>query len=276
MSENSLTIAEWLETASVKLTNVGIGTAELDCLVLLEDCLSKNRAHILAHPEIALSQKQQLFLNGQLKKRLSHEPMAYIRGKQEFYGRDFLVDERVLVPRPETETMIELLLKIPLANKSGVVVADIGTGSGAIGITAQLELPKSTVFATDIDNDCLKVALKNNNVFKTTLMFCRGNLFEPLLGERIDIMLANLPYVPNDFKVNRAALNEPHQAIFGGPDGLDLYRTLFEQLSGSTHKTSFVLTESLPTQHVLLAEIAYSNGYKLTESDDFIQLFSAC
>ncbi len=268
-----MTIHDWLAHAKSKLTAADIATAELDSLVLLQDALGKNKAFILAHPEIVLNKEQQVFLKKSLLRRINHEPMAYIRRKVEFYGREFFVDESVLVPRPETETMIDVLKDLVTKN-SLRSFADIGTGSGAIGITAQLEFPGSKVYATDIDKKCLKVSEKNNRVFKTTLKFLHGDLFEPLLNEKVDTVLANLPYVPNDFGINKAALNEPHLAIFGGDDGLDLYRKLFDQLLTAMHTPKWVLTESLPFQHEQLNKIASQHGYKLDKTDDFIQVFT--
>src|SRR4051812_18952492 len=96
------------------LRDAGIGTARLDAMVLLEDCLSKDRAHLLAHPELELTAEQEKLLDAQIKRRLAHEPLAYIRGKTEFYGRDFLINKYVLEPRPESETIIDLLKKLPL------------------------------------------------------------------------------------------------------------------------------------------------------------------
>lgn len=275
MNGNSLTkINDWLRTAKQKLSSAGIGTAELDALVLLEDQLGQNKAFILAHPEIVLTKKQLQILNKQLVSRTQHKPLAYIRGKVEFYGRDFLVDERVLVPRPETEAMIDNFGQLAYKHKQ-LTCVDVGCGSGAIGITVQLENPAITVFGTDIDKKCLTVSKKNNQLFNTTLVFCHGDLLAPLKNKKVDVVLANLPYVPNDFGVNKAALSEPHIAIFGGNDGLDLYRRLFEQIQKLKHQPSYVLTESLPTQHASLNKIARQVNYKLKKSDDFIQVFAA-
>lgn len=264
----------WLKNASLTLSGAGIASAELDALVLLEDCLKLNRAFILAHPEKSLLNKQRLFLDEQVQRRAAHEPLAYIRQGVEFYGRSFFVDKRVLVPRPETEAMIELLLQLPLAQQPDTVIADIGTGSGALAITAKLELPKSRLLATDISSDCLVVARKNSNVFKTTLMFYRGDLFEPVANQKVDIVLANLPYVPKSFELNKSANFEPAKAIFGGEDGLSLYRRLFEQLSASPNTPRYVLAESLPVHHKELVKIAELHHYRLLKEHGFIQVFT--
>lgn len=269
----SVTIHDWLTLAAKKLDAAGIGSARLDALVLLQDCLDQNKAFILSHSENVLTKKQLQFLDKALARRVTHEPLAYIRERVEFYGRDFFVNARVLVPRPETETMMELLKEIA-PQKVSPIIADIGTGSGAIAITAQLEIPSGTLFATDIDKKCLKVSNENNRLFNTTVRFFHGDLLAPVHDQKIAIVLANLPYVPNDFDVNKAVLHEPRIAIFGGDDGLDLYRRLFEQIKSMANKPPYVLTESLPMQHEALNKIAVEAGYKLQKTDDFIQVFN--
>lgn len=266
-------INDWLFTASASLQESSISTARLDCLVLLEDCLQKDRAFILAHPELELSAKQLAVLQQQLTRRSSHEPLAYIRGKTEFYGREFFIDERVLEPRPESETMIDLLKEL---GTPAVNIADIGTGSGALAITAQLELPEARVAAVDIDPSCLSVAAKNAAFHEGSIELFPGDLLQPFLQKSCnfvpDVLLCNLPYVPDSFQINRAATHEPALALFGGPDGLDVYRTLFTQ-AAKLPKKPVILTESLPPQHPALTDIATSYGYRQKVEDDFIQLF---
>jgi release factor glutamine methyltransferase len=260
----------WLKRATERLQAAGIGTARLDCLVLLEDVTDKNRAHWLAHPETKLTDEQLKRLNLLLGRRARHQPLAYVRGKTEFYGRSFAVNKRVLEPRPESETMIELLKKVSNDNKS---IADIGTGSGALAITAKLELPDTQVSAVDIDPGCLKVARSNSKSLNAEITLLEGDLLMPL-SKTPDIILANLPYVPDTYHINEAAMEEPRLAIFGGPDGLDLYRRMFEQIHALPSRPQFVLTESLPFQHHSLATIARAHGYIQDQKDDFIQLFS--
>jgi release factor glutamine methyltransferase len=263
-----MTTGEWLTGSQKKLYTADISTARLDILVLLEDCLQIGRAQLLAHPEQVLTDGQQYTLDTQVKRRAQHEPLAYIRGKTEFYGRNFFVDQRVLEPRPESETIIELLKTLQLPDKP--LIVDVGAGSGALAITAKLELPNAVVTAIDIDLGCLDVAQQNAASYDVQIAFLQCNLLEKY-DQKADVLLCNLPYVPDDFPVNAAALHEPWLALFGGPDGLDLYRRLFAEL---TFKPTFILTESLPKQQVDLAHIAQTRGYTLVKTDDFIQLFS--
>lgn len=273
---NSVTSITWLSKATKLLNDAGIGTARLDCLVLLEDITGKNRSWLLAHPEYELPDSTLQELEKLLLRREKHEPLAYIRGKTEFYGREFAINHDVLEPRPESETMIELLKQyLP---SEGTTIIDIGTGSGALAITAKLELPRATVIATDIDSKCLKVAAQNAEKHHTDITFLQGDLFAPFLAPNPQpstpsVILANLPYVPENYSINAAAAAEPYHAIFGGKDGLDLYRQLFNQIQLIQKRPNFIITESLPFQHNELATIAEQSQYYESKSFDFVQLF---
>lgn len=263
------TIHKWIAENTTYLHAADIQTAKLDVLVLLEDVLNKNRAQLLAHPELRITPEQERILGQLLERRAKHEPLAYIRGKSEFYGREFIVNNHVLQPRPESETMIDMLKKLQIRRPK---IADIGTGSGALAVTAKLEIPSSDVCATDIDSNCITLAKKNTHRHDAEVKFIQTNLLDDLKHQ--DILLCNLPYVPDKFPINKSAEFEPRLALFGGADGLDLYRKLFEQIENMDMKPVFVLTESLPLQHEELAKIAQKHGYKLQKEQDFVQLFS--
>lgn len=268
-----MNIISWLSEATDKLKLSGITTARLDCLVLLEDFVGKDRSWLLANPEYEL--KQIKGINEQVRRRASHEPLSYIRGKSEFYGRTFVINKHTLEPRPETETMIELALD--MVDKKYLII-DIGTGSGAIAITMKLQRPDLHVIATDIDEKCIETASKNAEILNANVTFLHMNLIENMsqkVSDRTEnvIICANLPYVPDKYKVNEAAKFEPRHAIFGGKDGLDLYRELFQQISSIKYLVSSIFTESLPFQHPELANIAENAGYKLHQTEDFIQVF---
>jgi len=211
-----------------------------------------------------------------VERRAKHEPLAYIRGFTEFYGRKFRVNKRVLEPRPESETMIDLLKEVVTSNKkqitSGWRIADVGTGSGALGITAALELHNHNVDLFDIDSNALGVAKHNCELHELRLKAAKRDLLRNA-HTHYDVILANLPYVPTHFHINEAAAREPRIAIFGGSDGLDVYRRLFEQLAGFSWRPSYIFTEALPPQHPKLTDIASANGLKLKTAQDFIQLF---
>lgn len=268
------TVGEWLLSANALLTRVGIGTPHLDALVLLEDTTRHDRSWLLAHTEKELTDAQLMVLNEQLNRRATHEPLSYIRNKTEFYGREFYIDHRVLEPRPESETMIDMLKRLHLPRE--VTIIDVGTGSGALAITAKLEIPRSDVMATDVDPEAIKVAEQNCQRHNCDVHFLKGNLLKPFYlhyHPKNAVLLANLPYVPDSFQINPAAMREPRTAIFGGPDGLDLYRQLFEQIDPLAYKPEYVLTEAMPPQHEVLKTIAKQHGYRLLKHEDFIQVF---
>jgi release factor glutamine methyltransferase len=269
-----MNIGDWSKkTHRLLEETAAAATAKLDSLVLLEDIIKKDRAWILAHPEFELDVNSLHKLDSMIERRAKHEPLAYIRGKSEFYGREFMVSSATLQPRPETETMIDLLKKLDLPARP--TIADIGTGSGAIAITAKLEIPQALVFATDIQPETLKIAQKNAQKLHTEVSFLQGNLLEPLYTLQVitSTLLCNLPYVPDSHTINQAAMQEPKIAIFGGGDGLDLYRQMFAQIDMRQKKTKYILTESLPFQHDTLIYIAKKSGYVEVEREDFILVF---
>ena len=274
-------IHEWLKQAEDQLETVGIATARLDALVLLEDVTGIGRARLLAEPDMELSAAQTAKLEKLLKQRAQHEPLAYIRGRTEFYGREFVITPDVMEPRPESETMIDvfkdlakdgLLDQKEPGNELPLRIADVGTGSGALGITAALEASNASVDLLGIDPKALTVAKTNVDKFTLNVSVIKSNLLGRSAKD-YDILLCNLPYVPDDYPINQAATREPRIAIFGGPDGLDVYRKLFKQVSKFPRRPLYILTESLPPQHESLQGIAQRHGYQLQQSDDFIQVF---
>ena len=272
----SITLGSWLHAAEKHLKNAGIDTARLDCLVLLSDELLCDKSWVLAHPEHILQIEQTEKLDTKIIHRARHTPLAYIRGHAEFYGRDFIVNTDVLVPRSESEDMIDLLKQVMTSDIE--TVYDIGTGSGVLAITIKLEFPRVTVIATDIDNTCLGTAQKNALILGADVAFIQGDLLQPIRDSRLEtrdsIFLANLPYVPSDYPVNKAATYEPSLALYSGPDGLGHYRTLFTQLTTLTKSPTHVITESLQDQHGALAGIAEHNGYSLALVKGLAQLFA--
>ncbi|HET9098157.1 MAG TPA: HemK/PrmC family methyltransferase [Candidatus Saccharimonadales bacterium] len=282
-------IHDWLQLAEKQLRSVNIPSARLDSLLILEHVTVRDRAWLLANPEYEISADESRKLKDLLSRRLQHVPITYLFGRCEFYGRTFLLNDSVLDPRPESETMIDLLklvtgprteidqmtnkVKLPDQQPGQILrICDVGTGSGALGITAKLEVPAAVVDLIDIDKAALKVAEMNVDFFTIEARLFHSDLLANTDGD-YDILLCNLPYVPDSFQINTDALHEPQIAIFGGPDGLDAYRRLFQQISRRQSKPLYILCESMPPQHSRLARIASSAGYRLTLADGFIQLF---
>lgn len=270
-----MNIHKWLKEATEKLESVSVPSAKLDAEVLLADLLDKDRSWLHTHPDFELKASDQIILDKQISRRTEHEPIAYIRGKQEFYGREFIVSPDTLTPRPETETMVEVLLEIVERDQT---IIDLGTGSGCIAITAKLELPDSAVYATEISESALKIAKQNAAKLKSDVTFLHADLMSRLDANVIEgaILCCNLPYVPDDYTINKAATHEPKIALFSGNDGLDHYRKLFSSLAMLElrgQSPAAILTETLPMQHKELELIANEHDYKLMQTRDFIQVF---
>jgi release factor glutamine methyltransferase len=261
----------WLQEATKKLIDAGIQTARLDALVLLEFATAQERSFILAHPEAILLPEQEASLELALSRRIKREPIAYIVGKKEFYGRDFTVTKDVLIPRPESESFIEALQNnTPLSGKS---LLDVGTGSGALAITIALEHPELQVFASDVSNEALKIAKLNATNLQATVTLLQADLLEGV-EQDFDIIVANLPYVPEDFKSQPELSYEPHLALYAQDGGLSLINQLFEQAPAKLLEGGLLLIESLPSQHAAIKDTARVNGFTLLSEHDLIIAFT--
>lgn len=261
-----------------RLHKAGVDSPRRDSLVLIEDLLDKDRSWVNAHAEFELTKDQIKKLDTQLKRRVGREPLAYIRGKAWFYGRFFEVNPDVMIPRPESESFIEFLKEI----KPGKLI-DIGTGSGCLAITAKLELPQTEVIAIDNSQNALKIAQKNAKNHTVNINFYKSNMFDPKdmfesSGDRTKnetlVVVANLPYVPENLITGPEIEHEPASALFSGKDGFDHYREFFGQVGRLEQKPKFILTESLKDQHKTMAGLAENTGYRLIKTDLLVQLFS--
>ena len=270
-----MNIDTWLKQSIDTLKLAGISTARLDALVLLADEMGHDKAWVLAHPDYILQIEKLKKLSTKITHRAHHTPLAYIRGHAEFYGRDFAVDERVLVPRPESEDIIDELKK-NVGDILHPLIVDVGTGSGCLAVTASLEIAPSTVVATEIDSSALIVAKANAKNLNSQAAFLRGDLLAPLEQYPVEgpvIILANLPYVPYDYPVNDAAKHEPKLALFSNDNGLEHYKRLFDQLQAMNLEVNAVITESLVTQHQALEKLAQSHGYVVSSVKGLVQTF---
>lgn len=240
-----MTIQKHLKYASEKFALARITRPNLEAEILLSALIKKPREYILAHPEHKLTKIQISNLRSQITKRLQGWPIAHLSGNKEFYGLNFLVDKNVLIPRPETEMMIDEVLSQISGNSQPLTIVDVGTGSGciAISLAKQLNLKCKNnnikIFGLDISNQALKIAKKNSLINKATnVKFFKSDLLHFLIKNRIllntesDILiLANLPYLtPIQIKNSPSIRREPKLALDGGQDGLDYYRKLFSQI----------------------------------------------
>ncbi len=265
-----MTIAKWLIDTMIKLRDTGVDSPRRDALVLLEDTIGKDRTWVTTHPEYVLEADVLERVDKLVQRRMKREPLAYIRGKAWFYGRFFEVSPSVLIPRPESESFIELSKKL-----SPSKIIDVGTGSGALAITAKLELSDAEVIATDNSSAALEIAQKNAHAHKVHIQFLSGNLLEPLDGTSLkhSVILANLPYVPIRMITSSEIAEEPSEALFSGKDGLNHYQELWQQIADLPTKPRYVLTESLETQHQALAKLAKNSGYTAKQTSVLVQVF---
>lgn len=254
-----MNIAQFITNTTAKLTAVGINTARLDTLVLLCDELDCDKAWILAHDDYSLSPDQIASLRSKVGRRSNREPLAYIRGKQEFYGHDFTVTPDVLIPRPETEKLIELLLDLQLPDDANVI--DVGTGSGAIAISAKLAQPALNVYATDISSAARGVASKNATQLGADVTFSQSNLLSNPPEESFDCVISNLPYVDPAWNCSPETSYEPDLALFAGDNGLELIKKLIRQaysLLPQTGRKGCLILEADPRQLDAICNFATS------------------
>ncbi len=238
-----MTISHTLKSAVIKLAATGIDSPHLEAEILLSHILKKPREYLLAHGEKKLTAPRISNFKLLISRRLKGAPIAYLTGHKEFYGLDFKVNKNALIPRPETELMVEEALKLATRNSQPVTLIDVGTGSGCIIITLAKLLESGIMnhelWGIDISKKALAVAKRNSLFHKANknIKFIQGDLLSPLIHNSLFIIqgpfviLCNLPYLtPTQIKNSPSIKREPRSALDGGPDGLKYYRRLFEQI----------------------------------------------
>lgn len=232
----STTVGRALNSARERLNEANCATASLDAQVLLAHTLGVDRSWLFAHHEYKLNSDQAERYTRLIARRMKHEPVAYLTGRKEFYGLEFRVDRRVLIPRPETELLVDAVLDFSsMVNSDRVKIADVGTGSGAIALSVANHCPTAEIYAIDLSLDALEVA--ESNILRLDargqVTLAQGDLLTPL-PDQVDIIVANLPYISND---TYSTLDidvrdfEPQLALEAGPEGLDVIYRLLQQAS---------------------------------------------
>jgi release factor glutamine methyltransferase len=237
--------------------------ARRDAETLLAHLLQRDRASLLAHPETELTSEQTSAFNTLIARRAAHEPLQYITGHQEFYNLDFRVTPDVLIPRPETEHLIEAvqLWAMQFHDERTLHIADIGTGSGAIAIALATHLAGAAFIATDISEAALAIARENarTHACEDRIQFVRCDLLPGLPDEnRFDAIVSNPPYVPtSDASTMQPEVvdHEPHTALFAGGDGLDIYRRLIPAAHAALREQGLLALEIGHGQRDALAEL---------------------
>lgn len=256
---------------------------------LLTSILKKDRVFFVSHPENNLSSPQQKQLDRLIKRRAKEEPMAYLLGTKPFHGRDFVVNKHVLIPRPETEELVEhvlLSLQASSFKLQDALIWDVGTGSGAIAVTLKAECPKATVIASDVDSRALAVAKRNAKTIlkkSSSISFFKGSLLTPQIQKAILkhkpkhlTIIANLPYVPlGDKKVlsKGVVLYEPAKALFAKNEGRFLIESLLQQaaplITKRTVETVLFFEFDPPQAHTLtsMAKKQFPNAQASVHKD---------
>ena len=240
-------------------------TPLLDASVLLAFAAGISREQLFARYPDELPHPVFESFSRLIEKRLSGLPVSYIRNTKEFFGRDFYVDERVLVPRPDTETLIEKALGL-LEPGTAPSVLDLCTGSGCIAATLKLERPDALVTASDVSADALEVAALNCGRLGAGVELIESSLFsslEDLTKYRFDMIITNPPYVESSEtdRMADAGWPEPRLALDGGPDGLDLIREIVTESLDYLHDNSYLLIEAGPEQAESIARLMAEAGF---------------
>ncbi|OGN96499.1 MAG: protein-(glutamine-N5) methyltransferase, release factor-specific [Chloroflexi bacterium RBG_13_51_36] len=256
-------LQEALQSATQTLHRAGIADASVEAELLLGHVLGISRTRLYTEPERSLTSAEAERLRHLIGRRLAHEPTAYILGHCEFYGLDFRIDSRTFIPRPETELLVEEAVELARhisRQEEQVIIADIGTGCGAIAISLALALPQARIYATDISVSALQIAEMNcrRHAVRDHVELLQGNLLEPL-PQPVDILVANLPYIKGlEFKDLSPEIidYEPMIALAGGEDGLDKIRQMLQQTPGKVNRRAYLLLEIGQGQGEMVTSLA--------------------
>jgi release factor glutamine methyltransferase len=228
-AQTGMTVRTALLQGTKLLDDAAVGVARLTAEVLLAHAVHRDRVYLFGHPEHELSDLEWLHYGRYLHERMQGKPTQYITGRQEFYGRDFRVTPDVLIPRPETEHVVETALRLmPIAARNVSHILDVGCGSGSLAVTLRLEAG-AAVWATDISAAALRVAAENAQRLDAPVSFVACDLMSAFADRSMDLIVSNPPYVPLGDKagLQREVRDwEPHEALFAGRTGLEIYERL--------------------------------------------------
>lgn len=276
-------LSEAITEGAARLEHSSVAEARRTAGVLLCHLLEIERTHLLTRSNESISQANyELFLR-LVDRRAAGEPLQYITGHQEFYGLDFIVTPDVLIPRPETEFLVERVLKlIEESKQSSPLIVDVGTGSGCIAVSVAVNATHARVLATDVSQSSLDIAMKNaaKHEVRDRIEFLAGDLLAPLAGRdlegAVDILATNPPYV-NARSVGHLQPEvrdwEPHAALLGGPEGLDFYRRLFEDTTGYLKPDGFMVIEIGYDQFAAIEELSAAYSWQILDVTRDLQGF---
>ncbi|MCI0440107.1 MAG: peptide chain release factor N(5)-glutamine methyltransferase [Chloroflexi bacterium] len=257
----TMKLREAFVSAAERLAQGGIAEPSLEAEVLLRHVLGLDRASFFASLEEPLDSNAKARLDVLVERRLRREPLAYITGSREFFGLDFAVNPSVLIPRQETELLVEKAIEFASSREwqGPLTVADVGTGSGAIAIAIAHNVPNAIVYATDISASALEVADANRRRHGVAerVRLLEGDLLAPL-SEAVDMLVSNPPYIETGeiARLSPEVRAEPALALDAGADGLDVVRRLFEQAPGYMRAGGCILVEIAPEQLEAVTKLA--------------------
>lgn len=270
MYTSPMTVQEWIQIAHKTLAQAGIPSAQLDAEPLLTNALQCERTYIRAHPDEPIYPAFLPVLAAQLQLRSERVPLAYLLGYKEFYGRTFTVTPATLIPRPESETLIDMLRTLEGDNTTPRTLLDVGTGSGILGITAQRELPHLAVTASDISAQALAIAQKNAHNLSASITTIQSDLLTNIT-EHFFYIIANLPYVNKAWQDTSPELRyEPQSALYAQQDGLALIFKLLSQVPAVILPEGYVLLEADPEQHAaIILEATTRYNFEFVAQQDY-------
>jgi len=269
-----VTIKETIQFGAKYLAEHQLRTPREDAELLVASILQCERAFLFTYPEDRLSSGQQRLFRQWLTKRGQHYPLQYLRGKQEFYGREFLVRPGVFIPRPETELLLEASLELlEQSREEELLIADVGTGSGCVAVTLACEDSRTRVAATDTSSTALQAARQNAETHQCQgrIQLYEGEALQPLAGLKahFHLVVSNPPYVSTldrelvDLAVSRY---EPDEAVFSGESGHEMYLQLFQQAGGVLRPDGRLIVELGWGSADSVSRMAEKNGWALEET----------
>lgn len=269
-----LSIADFLAISTKTLSEAGIASARLDSELILAHVLRRSREWLLAHDATALTQPQQRQARQLLLQRTQRQPIAYLTGRRDFYGHSFLVNEQVLVPRPESEAILAILDELAQDYHLSTVL-DVGTGSGCLAISIKLAHPNQTVSACDISESALLVARRNAARLLPSgqqIKFYQSDLLSNLpVDSRFDLIVANLPYLlsPGQDGLSPELAYEPAIALYVDDDGLSLIKQLITTAPAHLTPRGYLLLEMNTDQIEAVASYAIGYRYQVVKREPF-------
>lgn len=261
-------IKDLLQDASIKLKDASIANSAMEARILLKFTLGVSEEFLLLNGEQEIGREKEELFKGFVERRLKLEPIAYILGYREFYGRDFIVTKDTLIPRPDSEILIDSVLS-DYRSKDNLQILELGVGSGCLIITLLLELNRSSGVAVDISEKALEVARQNAYRHGARdINFVLSDWFSDLGQKKFDVIIANPPYIDCDsLEVTKeTAIYEPHLALFADEKGLAVYREIATKARGFLISGGSIYLEIGYNQEISVKDLFFKEGYILLKS----------